>query len=136
MSAKLTQWLKSGAYLPDFMRDFHDQKDVFKAMHEIIKPANDNDIMEKVSWVDGHIYTVDIFLWFMARRGYTLQRSRAKQAFLDIKKTLAEQNAKRSEAVAAMLREHSQAMQADPDSPSAIAVAETLAAKDALKGGV
>ncbi len=31
----LADWLKSGEYLPEFMRDFHDQKDVFKAMHHI-----------------------------------------------------------------------------------------------------
>lgn len=30
---KLSNWLESGDYLPIFMREFHDQKDVFKAMH-------------------------------------------------------------------------------------------------------
>lgn len=33
----LSKWLVSGEYLPEFMRDFHDQKDVFKAMHNTIK---------------------------------------------------------------------------------------------------
>ncbi len=26
----LVEWLKSGEYLPSFLRDFHDQKDLFK----------------------------------------------------------------------------------------------------------
>ena len=30
------------------------------------------------SWVEGQCYVIDVFLWFMARRGYTLQRSKVK----------------------------------------------------------
>lgn len=67
----LSDWLQSGKYLPEFMRDFHDQKDVFKAMHNTITNANDNGNAR-----DGHIYVVDTFLWYMARCGYTLQKSR------------------------------------------------------------
>lgn len=29
----MEKWLESGNYLPKFMRDFHDQKDLFKSMH-------------------------------------------------------------------------------------------------------
>lgn len=65
---KLSKWLTSGEYLPHFMRDFHDQKDVFKTMHNTIKNADENGNPR-----DGHIYVVDTFLWYMARCGYTLQ---------------------------------------------------------------
>lgn len=77
--SKLAKWLESGEYLPEFMRDFHDQKDVFKAMHNTITNANDNGNAR-----DGHIYVVDTFLWYMARCGYTLQKSRKQVEFKDI----------------------------------------------------
>lgn len=75
----LTEWLKSGEYLPEFMRDFHDQKDVFKAIHNTITNANENGNPR-----DGHIYVVDTFLWYMARCGYTLQKSRKQVEFKDM----------------------------------------------------
>lgn len=77
--SELAKWLESGEYLPVFMRDFHDQKDVFKAMHNTITNANDNGNAR-----DGHIYVVDTFLWYMARCGYTLQKSRKQVEFKDI----------------------------------------------------
>jgi hypothetical protein len=71
---KLIAWLKSGKHLPAPMRDFHDQKNLFKSMHALYEG---NDGCENTpNWVDGHIYIIDFFLWFMASRGYTLQRTR------------------------------------------------------------
>lgn len=77
--SKLSEWLESGEYLPHFMRDFHDQKDVFKAMHNTIQNANENGNPR-----DGHIYVVDTFRWYMARCGYTLQKSRKDVPFKDM----------------------------------------------------
>lgn len=77
--SKLAKWLESGEYLPEFMRDFHDQKNVFKAMHNTITNANENGNPR-----DGHIYVVDTFLWYMARCGYTLQKSRKQVEFKDM----------------------------------------------------
>lgn len=81
----LYAWLKSGDYMPQEFRDFHAQKDLFQAMHNTIQNANENGNAR-----DGHIYVVDTFLWYMARCGYTLQRSRKKVPFKnmddDIKK--------------------------------------------------
>ena len=65
-------WLKSGEYLPEVLRDFHDQKDVFKAMHQIVRDPVTT--IKRPSWIEGHVYVIDVFLWFMARRGYTVQR--------------------------------------------------------------
>lgn len=79
--AKLRAWMDKAGYLPAFMRDFHDGKDVFKAIHEII---SQNETAEKIGFRDGMIYTVDVFLWFMARRGYTLQRCRKDLPFRDM----------------------------------------------------
>lgn len=84
MPEKLLQWVKSGEYLPKFLRDFHDQKDFFKFMHSVYR---DNDPKgEMPNWATGHIYVIDWFLWFMATRGYTLQKSRKKLRYMDLPK--------------------------------------------------
>lgn len=75
----LGEWLQSGGYLPYFLRDFHGQKDVFKAMHDTIANANENGNAR-----DGHIYVIDTFLWYMGRCGYTLQKSRKSVEFKDM----------------------------------------------------
>lgn len=81
MNHKLMEWLHSGKYLPECLRDFHDQKDVFKSMHFLYQ---DNDSAENMpSWTYGHIYVIDWFLWFMASRGYTLQKTRTKHEFAE-----------------------------------------------------
>lgn len=79
---KLTKWLKSMEYLPEVLRDFHDQKNIFKSMHFLYQDNESADTTP--NWRDGHIYVIDWFLWFMASRGYTLQRSRKKVAFRDM----------------------------------------------------
>jgi len=79
MADKLSEWLQSGEYMPTEFRDFHAQKDLFKAMHNTIHSANENGNPR-----DGHIYVVDTFLWYMARCGYTLQKSRKKLPFMDV----------------------------------------------------
>lgn len=45
-------------------------------MHHVIVNADQNGNAR-----DGHIYVVDTFLWYMARCGYTLQRSRKQVEF-------------------------------------------------------
>ena len=74
--AGLIKWLQSAEYLPEQLRDFHDQKDFFKSMHTLYQDGEGAE--DKPNWRDGQIYTIDWFLWFMASRGYTLQKSRKK----------------------------------------------------------
>jgi len=69
---RLVRWVDSGKHLPSWLRDFHDQKDVFKACEETLGKPQDG-----ITWVDGHVYTIDRFLRFMALHGYTLRRTRA-----------------------------------------------------------
>ena len=59
------------------MRDLHDQKDLFKAIHSAYRP----DGAEMPNWRQAHCYTIDWFLWYMGQRGYTLQKSHAKVDF-------------------------------------------------------
>lgn len=87
MSQTFNDWRQSGAYLPAPIRDFHDQKDLFKAMDEVRERSiakNGGLHMRDLNWSDAHVYTVDVFLWVMAGHGYTLQRSRRRFAFGDL----------------------------------------------------
>lgn len=81
-------WLNSGKYLPQPLRDFHDQKDVFKAIDGIIK-VNEDSLIKRPSWVEAQCYVIDTFLWFMARRGYTLQKTKTKLPFRDLEDDVA-----------------------------------------------
>lgn len=96
----LVKWLQSGEYLPSFLRDFHDQKDVFKAMHDTIGNANENGNAR-----DGHIYVIDTFLWYMGRCGYTLQKSRKNVEFKDMQDDIERSKKCRREAFARVISE-------------------------------
>lgn len=90
-------------YLPKFMRDFHDQKGLFKAIDEVVgrRLAADPRLMLKdVSWVQSHVYVVDFFLWFMARHGWTLQPTRRKGEYADLGATLRDAEERRVAAFA------------------------------------
>jgi hypothetical protein len=97
MKSDVEQWLATGKYLPEFMRDFHDQKDVFRTIHGRIKPEPD------ISWITGQCYVVDVFLHFMARRGYTLQKNRSNVAFRDIHEDVENHVAKEYAHVASLM---------------------------------
>ena len=84
MNEEIRQWRTEGKHLPPFMRDFHDQKDLFKTIHERYVERPDG-----ANWVQAHCYTIDFFLWFMAQHGYTLQKCRTKLPFDDIHATIA-----------------------------------------------
>lgn len=92
------EYLESGMYLPSFMRDFHDQKDVFKFLDDVRERSvkkNGGSYMADMTFIDAQVYTIDIFLWVMARHGYTLQRSRKKLPFSDIDQTISSENERR-----------------------------------------
>jgi hypothetical protein len=89
----LQDWLQSQEYLPPFLRDFHDQKDLFKAIHW---RTSTNESTQALTWVQAHCYVIDVFLWWMAARGYTLQKTRVKCEFRDLKTDIEEhENASR-----------------------------------------
>lgn len=98
---------EEGWYLPEFMRDFHDGKGVFKTIHASI--VHDTDTyLKNVDWVAAHVYTVDKFLWWAAQHGYTLQRCRRKKEFRDVYKTLSEADDARREHFAKLVNQHLQ----------------------------
>jgi len=83
MATKLSKWLHRGGHLPRPLRDFHDAKEVFKAMH-VTMPGDPNASIKQPDWITGHCYVIDVFLWFMAIRGWTMQRSRCDLDFRDL----------------------------------------------------
>lgn len=86
------QWMKNQYYLPPILRDFHDQKDLFKAIdinvqNTMNNPETDSFLRmvlgEMGGWTSLHIYVIDYFLWYMARRGYVLQKSQTRFDFIE-----------------------------------------------------
>ena len=104
MASKINvdQWLQSGEYLPEPLRDFHDQKEVFQAMHEIVRedPAA---LVRRPDWIQGQCYVIDVFLWFMARRGWTLQRTQQQGDFRDLDADVRAKTEARNAASSALL---------------------------------
>lgn len=99
-------WREAGKHLPDILRDFHEQKDIFVTMHTMLGPPNPRDTVKQPSCVEGHAYTIDCFLWFMARHGYTLQRTRTKLPFDSLAANVAAIKAARNEQFQRMLSGH------------------------------
>ncbi len=93
---------KDGKYLPPALRDFHDQKDIFKLIHRVTM-VEKHEYCKEISWVAGQCYVIDIFLWTMARFGYTLQRSRSNVQFLDMDAAIKGMKSEESEAFGRML---------------------------------
>ncbi len=100
----LKKWRDDGNHLPEFMRDFHDQKDLFKAIASIPPPRESIAPME-INWMQAHMYTIDRFLWFMARHGYVLRKSTAQLQFAEIGETLKRMTNERRAGEANALRQ-------------------------------
>lgn len=80
MNDKLQQWRESGKYLPPELQDFHAQKDLFKNIHTFVA-VDKHEYCKDINWAVGQCYMIDIALWYLARKGYTLQKSRQKLEF-------------------------------------------------------
>lgn len=98
MSGKGLKYRENGNHLPYFMKDFHDQKNLFKFISDYIDSSEEDHILNTVNPYQAHVYTIDYFLFIMFRYGYSLQKSRMKFDFLSIddelKKYKDEQNKK------------------------------------------
>lgn len=96
-------WREAGKHLPWFLRDFHDQKDVFKLVHDLTRPSKLDLTIRHPNWVEGQVYVIDTFLWCMARHGYTLQRSRARLPFESLADNIAAMSKSESAAFNGLL---------------------------------
>ena len=102
MDEELRKWREDQKHLPKFMRDFHNCKELFKGISEYLV-CEDGHPAKNVNWVQAHCYTIDLFLWFMAEHGYTLQRSRANKKFSDLDERLEDINKNRKASFAKII---------------------------------
>jgi hypothetical protein len=84
----MEKWLAEWHHLPRTLRDFRDQKDLFKTIwrhventREYLKAKGEHDPYQDLNWITAQIFTIDQFLHFMAKHGWTLQRRRAVPGF-------------------------------------------------------
>jgi hypothetical protein len=68
-------------YLPPWMREWEDQKQFFKVMHEkIIKSTvgkgsdKTTSNIDALSWMDLHVLVVDRILFYLATHGYEIRK--------------------------------------------------------------
>lgn len=96
MDEKLEQWRKDGKHLPEFLKDFHDQKDFFKFLHEFAQ-VDQKEIVKDINWMEGQIYTIDVFLRVLARFGWSIQRNKSDQNFDNLNEIINLYTEKRNE---------------------------------------
>lgn len=70
----ILHWIARGDHLPECMRDFHDQKELFQAIDQECPNPADMPDSYKVDWMAGSCYVIDRFLRFMAGHGWALRR--------------------------------------------------------------
>lgn len=98
---KIREWIRKHKHLPTFMRDFHDQKDLFKTMGGLeTKPP-----YPEITWMTVHISTIDKFLWWMAFHGYTMQKCRANMPFQDLHEAKDARSEHEMDMLASILKE-------------------------------
>lgn len=76
------EWIKKGRHLPMFLRDFHDQKDVFKTIDRL--NSENKESPHYVPWTSAQVYVIDTFLRAMAACGWTLQRAPKTRTYVSL----------------------------------------------------
>lgn len=99
------QYVETGAHLPPVLKDFHDAKLFFKwLVWHILAKNKGGGAIDRLDFATAQIFTIDYFLWFMAKFGYKLQRIRKTNvAFYDLDKTMAEYESQLREESAQVL---------------------------------
>ena len=101
---KAIEHLNNQNNLPDFMKDFHDQKDLFKTIWSWWGKEIEDEL--NIKWVNAMIFTIDKFLWFMGLHGYKLQKDRTKDVdFFDISDSMMQYEKKSLESLNNLLSE-------------------------------
>jgi hypothetical protein len=82
MDGRVERWRKKYTFMPSEFREFHEQKDLLKALFDTRVPSISEAL--NINIIQGHCYLFDCFLWVLARFGLVLQRSRSPQDFADL----------------------------------------------------
>jgi hypothetical protein len=100
-TTKILKWLEEDSHLPAEIKDFHDQKELFRLISETFKDETVGESTPPLGTIDSHnahVYVIDKFLKFMAIHGYTLQKARKKGVvFDDLGSSLSEFSQRRRE---------------------------------------
>ena len=83
----VAEWLRAEEHLPYFLKDFHDQKVVFRELEEWGRNPSRPALYE-VPAVCAQLYVMDVLLPWLAHHGYTVQRTRARLPFYNLSDTL------------------------------------------------
>lgn len=71
---QIEYYKKELKYLPDYLRDFHNQKDLFKMIHGWYNQNyKETELLKKISFREGQIFIIDFVLWCLVRYGYKIQ---------------------------------------------------------------
>lgn len=71
---KIDNYRKPYSFLPEFLKDFHDQKFFFKMIHEYgTNDVSENDVLNGIPFQHGQVMIVDYFLYILAKYGYKIQ---------------------------------------------------------------
>jgi len=98
----LDEYRNKSLHLPPEFRDFHDQKDIFKLIGPMKDLGTNKDI---VNWQDGMCYTIDMFLWIMAKYGFELRKTRRKVVRENLSLAIERRKREEGEAFKKMLEE-------------------------------
>jgi hypothetical protein len=97
-------WRDAGKHLPPWLRDFHDQKRFFRWFQPFVTNYAKRADAPDLNWVQVHCFIIDVFLWHMARHGYTLQKSWSRRDFTELEAEVAAYDAASRQAQASALR--------------------------------
>lgn len=82
MDNSIRDHLENYGNLPDCMKDFHDQKDIFKTIW--LWWGKEIEEERKINWVDAMTFTIDNFLLFMGIHGINYKKTEQKMFLLEI----------------------------------------------------
>ncbi len=79
--SNIEYYRKELKYLPDFIKDFHNQKDLFKIIHGWYNPHSiENELLKKITFRDGQIFIIDYVLWCLSKYGFKIQRNNIEKS--------------------------------------------------------
>lgn len=103
MDNDIKNWRENNAHLPEFLKDFHNQKEFFNLIFDTMA-IDELDPLKDINSLQAHVLTLDVVLWKLAQYGYTLQKSRVKKDFDDIEQAISQNSKRRQEQFLQVLK--------------------------------
>lgn len=99
----LARLIADGDHLPEILRAYDDQDQLFRAMHGLTGWNDDDHCASDVTHITGNKYVVELFLKFMAEHGYVLRKDPQLAGARDIETSLAQFEQKEREVRQSMI---------------------------------